>query len=128
MNQSRLYIVGIAAFVLGGFAGGYLGPRLSRGDGVLRNTVQRLNQLPNLVAGHPIAAPSIGWVNPPELDRPVLWTIYALVPPLVVAAILGAWTKTIFGFIGPRGPRLKQLLFLTPIDFKPKPTKAGNKF
>jgi len=128
MNQSRLYVVGITAFLLGGIAGGYFGPRPSRGDISLRRTAQSLNrQLPKLIAGQTLVVPSIGWANPPELNRPVLWVIYALVPPLVVAAILGLWAKTVFWFLGQIALRLKQVLFLSPIDYRPKPCKVGTK-
>ena len=125
MNQSRLYVVGIAAFVLGGIVGGYFRPQLGHSDASLRLGVQQFNRrVQQLIAGPRVPAASIGWVNPPELDRPVFWILYALMPPLAVAAILGLWARTVFWFLAQFRIRLKELLFLNPIDFKPKQCKA----
>ena len=44
-----------------------------------------------------------------------------------MAVILGLWTKTIFWSFDQIPSRLKQLHFLRPISFKPKPCKAPAK-
>jgi len=44
MDKSKLYAVGIAAFVLGGTASSYLGAPLGRGDALVREQIQHLNQ------------------------------------------------------------------------------------
>jgi hypothetical protein len=125
MNQSRLYVVGIAAFVLGVAAGVYFVPQIGRDATPLRESVQQLNHRFRSVSLTPrFDAPEIPWINPPELDRPVLWILYILVPPIAVAAILGLWTKTVFWSLDQLPSRLKQLRFPRPIDFKPKPYKA----
>jgi hypothetical protein len=128
MNQSRLYIVGIAAFILGVVAGVCFVPRIGRDATPLRESVQQLNrQFRNISLTPEFAPPSIPWINPPELDHPVLWILYALIPPIAAAAILGLWAKTVFWSLDQLPFGLKQLIFIRPIDFKPKPYKAPAK-
>ena len=128
MNQSRLYLVGIAAFILGVVAGVYFVPQIGRDATPLSESVQQLNHQFRSISMTPrLAAPVIPWINPPEPNRPVLWILYVLVPPIVAAAILGLWARTVFWSLDQLPSRLKQLLFLRPIDFKPKPTKVPAK-
>jgi len=128
MNQSRLYVVGIAAFILGIVAGIYFVPQIGRNATPLRESVQQLTRpFQNVSLTPRFAAPEIPWINPPEPNRPVLWILYVLVPPIAVAAILGLWAKTVFWSLAQLPSRLKQLLFLRPINFKPKPCKAPAK-
>jgi hypothetical protein len=125
MDKSKLYAVGIAAFVLGGVAGSYLGAPLGRGDALVCEQVQHLGQQLTSIAIDPrLLIPSIA---PPESDQPVPWLLYALLPPLVVAAILGIWTKTVFWSLTQLRLGLHQLLFGKLLDFTPKPCKVPPK-
>jgi hypothetical protein len=128
MNRSRLYVVAFTAFILGVIAGVYFVPQLGRGDASPREKVRQLNrQFQNISLTPRLIAPSIGWINPPELDQPISWILYALVPPIAAAAILGVWAKTVFWSLAQLPSRLNQLLYMRPIDFKPKPYKAPAK-
>jgi hypothetical protein len=128
VNRSRLYVVGIAAFILGVIAGVYFVPQWGRGETALIENVQQLNrQFENISVTPRFVTPSIGWINPPELNQPVFWILYVLVPPLAVAAILGLWARTVFWSLAQIPSQAKQFLFMRPIDFKPKPRKAPAK-
>jgi len=82
MNQSRLYVVGIAAFILGIVAGIYFVPQIGRNATPLRESIQQLNRQVRRVSLTPrFAASEIPWLNPPELDRPLLWILYVFTPP-----------------------------------------------
>jgi hypothetical protein len=125
MDKSKLYAVGIAAFVLGGVWGSYVGAPLGHGDAFVREQVQQLNQ--RLTTNAIQRRQYVSSIVPPEFSQPVPWLIYALLPPLVVAAILGLWTRAVLWSLSQLSLGLNHLLFGKLFDFTPKPLKLAGK-
>src|SRR5262245_48683388 len=124
MSLPRFHAFVIAAFIMGGVVGSYFGLLFSSSDRLMRQLTQPLNRpLTSLARTPQPLAPLLKWRNPPETNTPILWVLYAVLPPLAVALALGLWAKSVFWSLAQLPFCLELLQFMRPIDFRLRPSK-----